>query len=44
MMELQTLGLLSGVLTTAAWLPQLAQTWRSRSAKDLSRPRSQPLA
>jgi MtN3 and saliva related transmembrane protein len=34
--NLQSLGLLAGVLTTAAWLPQLARTWRSRSADDLS--------
>jgi MtN3 and saliva related transmembrane protein len=29
-------GLLAGALTTGAWLPQLWQTWRSRSAEDLS--------
>jgi MtN3 and saliva related transmembrane protein len=37
-MNIQTLGLLAGVLTTAAWLPQIARTWRSRSADDLSWP------
>ena len=37
-MNIQNLGLLAGVLTTAAWLPQLARTWRSRSAADLSWP------
>lgn len=37
-MNMQTLGLVAGVLTTAAWLPQIARTWRSRSAADLSWP------
>jgi MtN3 and saliva related transmembrane protein len=36
--NMQTLGLVAGVLTTAAWLPQIARTWRSRSAADLSWP------
>ena len=31
-----TLGLLSGLLTTCAWLPQLARTWRSGRADDIS--------
>ena len=35
---MQSLGLVAGVLTTAAWLPQIARTWRSRSADDLSWP------
>ena len=35
---MQNLGLVAGVLTTAAWLPQIARTWRSRSADDLSWP------
>ena len=35
---MQNLGLIAGVLTTAAWLPQIARTWRSRSADDLSWP------
>lgn len=30
------LGLLSGLLTTAAWLPQLVRTWRRGRADDLS--------
>jgi len=30
------LGLLAGTLTTIAFLPQLRQTWRTRSAKDVS--------
>jgi MtN3 and saliva related transmembrane protein len=29
-------GLLAGALTTGAWLPQIVQTWRTRSAEDLS--------
>ena len=37
-MSMQNLGLIAGVLTTAAWLPQIARTWRSRSADDLSWP------
>ena len=37
-MSMQNLGLVAGVLTTAAWLPQIARTRRSRSADDLSWP------
>ena len=37
-MNMQNLGLIAGVLTTAAWLPQIARTWRSQSADDLSWP------
>ena len=33
---IQILGLLAGSLTTAAFLPQVVKTWKSRSAKDLS--------
>jgi MtN3 and saliva related transmembrane protein len=29
-------GLVAGALTTGAWLPQIVQTWRTRSARDLS--------
>ena len=36
MNAVQLLGLLAGSLTTAAFLPQVLKTWRSRSAKDLS--------
>lgn len=36
MNNIQLLGLLAGSLTTAAFLPQVLKTWRSRSAKDLS--------
>jgi MtN3 and saliva related transmembrane protein len=32
----QLLGLAAGALTTAAFLPQVIKTWKSRSAKDLS--------
>jgi MtN3 and saliva related transmembrane protein len=32
----QVLGLAAGALTTAAFLPQVIKTWKSRSAKDLS--------
>ncbi|MBW4549709.1 MAG: SemiSWEET transporter [Aphanocapsa sp. GSE-SYN-MK-11-07L] len=31
-----TLGLVAGVLTTIAYLPQLIKTWKSKSADDLS--------
>ena len=31
-----TLGLLSGLLTTGAWLPQLLRTWRRGRADDIS--------
>jgi len=30
------LGYVAGLLTTIAFVPQLAKTWRSRSAHDLS--------
>ncbi len=30
------LGVIAGTLTTAAWLPQVLKTWRSRSAADFS--------
>lgn len=33
---IQVLGLVAGALTTAAFLPQVIKTWKSRSAKDLS--------
>lgn len=36
MNAIQILGLMAGSLTTAAFLPQVIKTWKSRSAKDLS--------
>lgn len=36
MNAIQILGLLAGSCTTAAFIPQVMKTWRSRSAKDLS--------
>lgn len=36
MNAIQLLGLVAGSLTTAAFLPQVVKTWKSRSAKDLS--------
>jgi MtN3 and saliva related transmembrane protein len=36
MNTIQILGLAAGSLTTAAFLPQVIKTWKSRSAKDLS--------
>ncbi len=31
-----TLGLIAGVLTTLAYLPQVIKTWKTKSANDLS--------
>ena len=36
MSSIQLLGLFAGTLTTAAFLPQVIKTRKSRSAKDLS--------
>jgi MtN3 and saliva related transmembrane protein len=37
MMDFLTiLGMLAGTLTTISFLPQVIQTWRSRSCKDVS--------
>ena len=36
MNTIQILGLVAGGLTTAAFLPQVIKTWKSKSAKDLS--------
>lgn len=36
MNDIQVLGLLAGSCTTAAFIPQVVKTWKSRSAKDLS--------
>ena len=33
---IQLVGLVAGMLTTIAFLPQVIKTWKSRSAKDLS--------
>ena len=30
------IGLIAGTLTTIAFIPQLQQTWRTRSAQDIS--------
>lgn len=32
----QTIGVIAGILTTIAFLPQVIKTWKSKSAKDLS--------
>ena len=34
----EMLGYCAGGLTTAAFLPQVVQTWRSRSVRDISLP------
>ena len=36
MSSLNMLGFLAGACTTAAFVPQVWQVWRTRSAKDLS--------
>jgi MtN3 and saliva related transmembrane protein len=33
-----SIGLVAGLLTTAAFVPQVLQVWKSRSARDLSLP------
>lgn len=33
---IDVVGYLAAALTTAAWVPQVLRTWRSRSADDLS--------
>jgi len=33
---ISAVGLTAGFLTTAAFVPQVAKTWRSRSAEDVS--------
>ena len=33
---IQLIGLIAGMCTTIAFLPQVIKTWKSRSAKDLS--------
>jgi MtN3 and saliva related transmembrane protein len=35
-MDLTVLGLIAGGLTTIAFVPQMIQTWQTRSAKDVS--------
>jgi MtN3 and saliva related transmembrane protein len=36
--NIQLVGLFAGLCTTAAWVPQLARTWKRRSTEDLSWP------
>ena len=38
MMSFETAGLVAAALTTAAFLPQVIQTWRARSAAGLNLP------
>ena len=35
-MSATAIGLLAGLLTTGAWVPQLLRTWRTRSCEDIS--------
>jgi MtN3 and saliva related transmembrane protein len=34
----ETIGLMAAVLTTLSFLPQVRQTWRTKSTKDISLP------
>ena len=36
MFWISVLGLMAGFCTTAAFIPQVAKTWRTRHTKDLS--------
>lgn len=36
MENITLVGMLAGILTTIAFLPQVIKTWRSRSAEDIS--------
>ncbi|MBI4393430.1 MAG: SemiSWEET transporter [Euryarchaeota archaeon] len=36
--DVTILGIVAGTLTTSALLPQILQTWRTRSARDVSLP------
>ncbi len=36
--RIEFLGLIAGILTTFAFLPQAVKTWRARSARDFSLP------
>lgn len=36
MIPIQIIGIIAGMLTTIAFVPQVLKTWRSKSAKDLS--------
>ncbi|MEM9916648.1 MAG: SemiSWEET transporter [Bacteroidota bacterium] len=35
-MDIEIIGLAAGFMTTVAFIPQVYQTWKSKSAKDLS--------
>lgn len=37
-MNVELLGLLAGLLTTTAFVPQVLKIWRTRSAEDISLP------
>lgn len=36
MEPVELIGLLAGVMTTSAFVPQAVQTWRTRSARDVN--------
>ena len=35
-MNIEWIGILAGLMTTTAFVPQVYKTWKSKSAKDLS--------
>jgi MtN3 and saliva related transmembrane protein len=35
---IETIGVVAGLMTTTAFIPQVLQTWRTRSARDFSLP------
>jgi MtN3 and saliva related transmembrane protein len=35
-LALNTLGMVAGILTTIAFLPQAVKTWKTKTAKDIS--------
>ncbi len=37
-MDYNTIGIVAGILTTAAYVPQVVKVWRSKSARDISMP------
>lgn len=35
---IETIGVVAGLMTTTAFIPQVVQTWRTRSARDFALP------
>jgi len=38
LVDYNTIGVIAGALTTAAYAPQVLKVWKSKSAKDISMP------